>query len=217
MISEDDELDRDARQRIVSAGHSRLPVHKSGDPTTFIGVLIVKELVHVQESTKVKDLQLRTPMFLDIHTPMYFALNEFQKGRAHLALIVRKRDATTLVNDYEQQKESLSTESHSEVVGLITLEDVLEELLQEEISDETDAAEGMQTYPRRSSLLAMPSRRTIARSATMQSTGSKRTLASAEQARTLDGDNHNDRARSLEEGSSMRTPLMQGSGEGRAG
>jgi len=51
--------------------------------------------------------------------PLYDILHQFQTGRSHMAVVLDHRD-------------------HISVLGIITLEDVLEELLQEEILDEDD-------------------------------------------------------------------------------
>src|SRR5581483_2722807 len=55
-------------------------------------------------------------------TPLFDILNTFQEGKSHMAVVVDK---------------------NSKPVGIITLEDVLEELIQEEIYDESDMRVGL--------------------------------------------------------------------------
>lgn len=70
------------------------------------------------------------------HRQMFDMLNEFQRGKSHIAIVT---------NNVEEAEGNLS---HIEerlypgvkLLGIITLEDVIEELIQEEISDEQDFA-----------------------------------------------------------------------------
>lgn len=54
------------------------------------------------------------------------AFNEFKQGKSHMAFVVR-------ISEEQYEKDP-----HYEVIGLVTLEDVLEEVMQTEIIDETD-------------------------------------------------------------------------------
>lgn len=56
MLSEDDRLGGDMYRRILEAGHSRIPVHASGDPTNFVGLLLVKELLLTAEGIQVSEV-----------------------------------------------------------------------------------------------------------------------------------------------------------------
>jgi metal transporter CNNM len=53
-------------------------------------------------------------------------LNEFKKGQSHIAVVQR-------VNN-----EDPNIDPFYESIGIVTLEDVIEEILQDEIVDETD-------------------------------------------------------------------------------
>ena len=59
-----------------------------------------------------RDVKLRPIPFVPADKPLYDLLNLFQHGRSHLAMVVDAEDHLTLV-------------------GIITLEDVIEELIQE--------------------------------------------------------------------------------------
>jgi hypothetical protein len=97
-------------REVLACGHSRLPVHAVGDPTAIVGLLLVKELfaavtledltggtpghdgeekaaaVHVPRSIA-DAIRLRPIPRMNQHTPLYTALNYFQTGRSHMAVV----------------------------------------------------------------------------------------------------------------------------------
>ncbi|GIQ91605.1 hypothetical protein KIPB_014946, partial [Kipferlia bialata] len=87
----------------------------------IVGVLLTKNLVMLDpdDDTPIREINLSVNVpQVALDTPLYTCLNIFQTGRSHIAIVV---DNGT-----------------GDVAGIITLEDVLEELLQEEIYDEAD-------------------------------------------------------------------------------
>ncbi|XP_057771829.1 DUF21 domain-containing protein At4g14240-like [Salvia miltiorrhiza] len=169
-------LDWEAVGKIITSGHSRIPVYH-GSPRNIIGVLLVKSLLTVrpETATPVSDVSIRRIPCVPADMPLYDILNEFQKGSSHMAAVMRAKGSRTRPSFCEARGENSSTESSlttpllsnraekpesiaidiypdpmpplksktseledGEVVGIITLEDVFEELLQEEIVDETD-------------------------------------------------------------------------------
>jgi hypothetical protein len=112
-------LDKDTLEKLKALGHSRFPVY-SGDKQNLIGILLVKTLLALDPNAKQKVSDQRIYKLLKVapDEPLYDLLNEFQKGGGHMAAV---RDPKT--GDY---------------IGILTLEDVLEQLIQEQIYDETD-------------------------------------------------------------------------------
>jgi hypothetical protein len=70
-------------------------------------------------------------------TPLYKILNQFQTGRSTL-LFPRHPRALNLTPVYWKGHIASVVNDQNEAIGIVTLEDVLEELIGEDISDEVD-------------------------------------------------------------------------------
>jgi magnesium and cobalt exporter, CNNM family len=107
----------DAERLIVESGFSRIPVYE-GSADDFVGVVYIKDALRL--------IERRQPLVLrKILQPVHFVpetkkvgalLKELQKRRTHLAMVV---------------------DEHGSVTGLVTMEDLLEEIVGE-IQDEYD-------------------------------------------------------------------------------
>jgi magnesium and cobalt transporter len=102
--------------QIIETGHSRFPVYE-GDRENIIGILLAKDLLKRQRSP---DLNIRTLIRPAAFVPETKGLNdllrEFRGNRNHQAIVI---------------------DEYGRVAGLITIEDVLEEIVGE-IEDEFD-------------------------------------------------------------------------------
>ena len=98
-------------------GFTRIPVY-DGDPDRIVGVLHSKDLFHVIARERIVILQdaIRPAATISPDLPLVDALRQFRRGRNHLAL-VREEDGP--------------------ILGICTLEDVLEEIVGQ-IEDEHD-------------------------------------------------------------------------------
>jgi magnesium and cobalt transporter len=111
---------------VVESGHSRFPV--IGDSKDeIIGILLAKDLLrsttHVPEFDAGQfDLRrhLRPAVFVPESKRVNMLLKDFKRGRNHMALVV---------------------DEYGGIAGLVTIEDVLEQIVGE-IDDEHDEAEG---------------------------------------------------------------------------
>ncbi|MCH8829888.1 MAG: HlyC/CorC family transporter [Planctomycetes bacterium] len=117
-----------AREQLLAAGHSRIPI--IGDTTDdIVGVLYAKDLLRHFHTEKGRDLPLkeiaRKPYYVPESTPIDTLLENMKRKRVHLAIVV---------------------DEYGGVAGLVSLEDILEEIVGE-IVDEYDSAEetGIQT------------------------------------------------------------------------
>jgi gliding motility-associated protein GldE len=109
---------------ITETGYSRIPIYIN-DFDHIKGVLYVKDLLpHISKSGGFRWQSLiRPPYFVPGNKKIDDLLSEFQKQKIHLALVVDEYGGTS---------------------GLITLEDILEEIVGE-ISDESDEEEELYT------------------------------------------------------------------------
>eukprot|EP00667_Euglena_gracilis_P006487 EG_transcript_6542 len=129
MLRYDGVMDKSTMQKIATGGHSRIPVFMEikasrGDTRheqQVVGMILTRSLIMVnpEEAVPVKSLHIQSVPFVPTTKPLYDMLNMFQEGRSHLAVVVDSRD-------------------HLTYRGVVTLEDVLEALIQEPIQDEKD-------------------------------------------------------------------------------
>ncbi|KFH69056.1 hypothetical protein MVEG_05858 [Podila verticillata NRRL 6337] len=121
-LSEDAILDEQLMEEIVSAGYSRIPIYRHDDPNNFIGMLLVKRLITYdpEDHIPVRQFTINSLPEAAPNTSCLDILNFFQEGRSHMAIVTSDPGGFGLP------------------VGVITLEDVIEELLGEEIVDESD-------------------------------------------------------------------------------
>lgn len=122
IMSSDTILDDDGVGKLVQSGYSRVPVHEKGKPDSIIGMLLVKDLISYDpdDGKEVASFQLRPLPETAPDLTLLSTLNYFQTGRSHMLLV------------------STSPGEPKGAIGIVTLEDVVEELIGEEIIDETD-------------------------------------------------------------------------------
>ena len=105
---------------VIGTSHSRFPVYE-GQRENIIGILMAKDLLKLQRSP---DLNVRTLLRPAVFVPESKGLNEllrdFRSNRNHLAIVI---------------------DEFGNTAGLITIEDVLEEIVGE-IEDEFDEKAG---------------------------------------------------------------------------
>ena len=101
------------RQQISTSHHTRLVVQQ-GSPDNVLGVLHVRRVLHALTGEELDPGTLKEnledPYFVPAGTPLFTQLRNFQSGRRRLALVV---------------------DEYGELQGLVTLEDLLEEMVGE--------------------------------------------------------------------------------------
>jgi metal transporter CNNM len=134
MLDIDTVLDLNELANVLHQGHSRIPIYE-GDRQNIRGVLLVKRLIVVnpEDRRPLRSIATRWPLICSPQMPLLSLLSLFQTGRSHMAIIA---------NDPEAMMSALKAEQpippEVKVLGICTLEDVIESLIKTEISDETD-------------------------------------------------------------------------------
>ena len=114
-MSADTILDEKTMDIILSAGYSRIPIHNPDNPSNFVGMLLVKILITYdpEDCKAVRDFALATLPETSPSTSCLDIVNFFQEGKSHMVLVSEHP-----AQDYG-------------VLGVVTLEDVIEELIGE--------------------------------------------------------------------------------------
>ncbi|MGA0241995.1 MAG: hemolysin family protein [Candidatus Marinamargulisbacteria bacterium] len=116
----DKETIQNAVQLIVTEGHSRIPVYDE-KMDNIIGIIYAKDLLTVSKesmSTNVRKF-MRNAVFIPEFQPVEKLLQQMKRSKSHMAIVV---------------------DEHGGMSGLVTLEDIIEEILGE-IQDEYDQDE----------------------------------------------------------------------------
>ena len=102
------------KEIIIRSGHSKIPIYKT-NIDNIIGIIYAKDIILNPTKQSISSL-LRPPLFVTENTKIQNLLNKFKRRKIQIAIIVDEYGGTE---------------------GLITLEDILEELVGE-IRDEYD-------------------------------------------------------------------------------
>jgi len=117
LLEESEILTKTKLLAIKKNAYSRVPVYKK-DKDNIVGVLLVKNLIGISPLKKVRSIYTKImPATFNQDTRLDHLLSYFLKSKNHLVLIKNNFDL---------------------IVGIVTLEDVIEEILNVEIMDESD-------------------------------------------------------------------------------
>ncbi|NLW96409.1 HlyC/CorC family transporter [Luteimonas wenzhouensis] len=111
----------DLMKQVVESGHSRFPVHGE-DKDEILGILLAKDLLRgvvADNGPQTIHSLLRPAVLIPESKKLNVLLREFRQSRNHMAIVI---------------------DEYGGVAGLVTIEDVLEEIVGE-IDDEHDDAE----------------------------------------------------------------------------
>jgi len=143
-LSSDATLDQATIMDVLSCGHTRIPVYE-GEITNIVALLFAKDLVGigferalplstVLEAFKATLRVHRVPSTMKCNK----ALDTCKRERCHLLVVYDAAPRAEESGDVDGGARGSSTARGREAVGIVTMEDFLEEILGEEIVDETD-------------------------------------------------------------------------------
>jgi len=124
----DSVLDKKLLEEIKEEGFTRIPVFKE-TIDDVVGLLYVKDLINIKLGIKVKNLYKKdSALIVSEHEKLDDLLNKFIKSKMHLAFVKNEYNGTE---------------------GVVTLEDIIEEIIKREIVDETDKTADLQKEARK--------------------------------------------------------------------
>ena len=126
-FSHNQKITKKILHEIIEVGHSRIPVYKN-KVDNIVGILYVKDMIsHNYKNKTAKDLARKKVLFVDYNKPLDDLLAAFRKTRNHLFVVLGE---------------------YGNVTGIVTIEDVIEEIIGEEIVDEYDQYEDLRKVAR---------------------------------------------------------------------
>nr|VFJ75594.1 MAG: Mg2+ and Co2+ transporter CorB, contains DUF21, CBS pair, and CorC-HlyC domains [Candidatus Kentron sp. FW] len=112
-----EESEKDIREHLLRIRYGRVPVYR-GDIGNVTGIIHLRELLTVMQREELKAEHLTTyvrePYFIPANTPLHTQLFNFQHQRKRMGLVV---------------------DEYGDIQGLVTLEDILEEIVGEFTTD----------------------------------------------------------------------------------
>jgi Mg2+/Co2+ transporter CorB len=115
--------------QLAHSYHTRLPVY-DGELDNIVGIIQLKQILRLPKTEDLDPAQLRSiaraAYFIPAGTPLLAQLQQFQAARQHLGLVV---------------------DEYGELLGLVSLEDILEEIVGEFTTQAPTGAETMERDP----------------------------------------------------------------------
>lgn len=127
FIDAEEELSPVVLGELHDSGHSRFPVYE-GSNQNIIGTLFIKDALRIKKLKQVKDVMRQDVYFINELQTLDHALQGFIKTKHHMFMVV---------NEFE------------DVVGVLTVEDVIEQIVGKPMLDEFDQYDDLRAVARR--------------------------------------------------------------------
>jgi metal transporter CNNM len=150
-------------KKVTKAGFSRIPVYDKNDKNKIIGIMLIKTLIGldlkegrtISQLVEEGEVTLRKPIFIDQSMKLDVLLRMFLEGKSHMAIVTDNPEKMekyvrgfedyagelSLLHDENilaESTENKEEEEQPKVLGLLTLEDLFEYIIKEDILDEGD-------------------------------------------------------------------------------
>jgi len=162
MVDFDRPISKEYLDSILKKGFSRIPIYKENEDN-IIGILRMKILIGVNlfENKSLNELKinLSPPLIIDKNLGVLNLLTEFTKGRSHMAFITEKENVENLQKKFGLDRNNSLKDNkffnmdninniinsninnnniNNKILGIVTLEDVIEKMFNVNILDEDD-------------------------------------------------------------------------------
>lgn len=166
MIDYDMKINKKELNQIVEKGFSRIPVYEY-HKMNLVGVLRMKQLIGIDfkipKSIRELSLKLKMPLIISPKMKIYDILAEFRKGKSHMAILTKRlelEETKDIPGKFEhnwrfstETKDQFRCSGHFselsqeienqvgenyDIEGMITLEDIIENIIKINILDEDD-------------------------------------------------------------------------------
>ena len=150
-IKYEEPINRKKVSEILDKGFSRIPVFRNDDKTDIIGLLRIKQLINIDfnsgKSIRDLGLRLKPPLVISPNMTLINLLRQFRSGKSHMAIITEQvellqtkfgltRNNSVAFNI--RYNEPFAENKRLKILGIVTLEDVIEQIFNLEILDEED-------------------------------------------------------------------------------
>lgn len=137
MLDIDLVVDKELLRTIYTKGYSRIPVYEGSRDRT-VGILLTRDLILInpEKNKRITIRQLQSMLVRDVvqidhMTKLEPVLTFFKKGQSHMAVVTK----VEVVQDKDPELK---------MIGIITLEDIIEELVDDQEDEDLKALQGEQ-------------------------------------------------------------------------